>query len=180
MTARTFVSPPANVSLGSKTDVGARNPKVRSAPKSRLHRAIRRRPLSADIVAKVFSGWRTKILRAADASSARRREGPNRFIQNRSRDLRSGVEKRRSSGEVQRSTFARFLGLFDFRLLQQYLPIAEVTSTYSITSSARARSDGGTSIPSDFAVLRLMASKNLVGCSIGSSAGLAPLRIRSI
>jgi hypothetical protein len=35
-------------------------------------------------------------------------------------DLRSRVEKRRSSGEVQRSTFARFLGLFDFRLLQQY------------------------------------------------------------
>jgi hypothetical protein len=34
-------------------------------------------------------------------------------------DLRSGVEKRRSSREVQRSTFARFLGLFDFRLLQQ-------------------------------------------------------------
>jgi hypothetical protein len=32
---------------------------------------------------------------------------------------RSGVEKRRSGKEVQRSTFARFLGLFDFRLLQQ-------------------------------------------------------------
>ena len=37
-------------------------------------------------------------------------------------DLRIGVEKRRSSREVQRSIFARFLGLFDFRLLQQYLP----------------------------------------------------------
>src|SRR6478736_1726653 len=33
-------------------------------------------------------------------------------------DLRSGFEKRRSRGEVQRSTFARFLELFDFRLLQ--------------------------------------------------------------
>ena len=39
----------------------------------------------ADIVAKVFSGRRTKILRAADALCARRREGPDRFIQNRSR-----------------------------------------------------------------------------------------------
>jgi hypothetical protein len=29
--------------------------------------------------------WRTKILRAADAFYARRREGPYRFIQNRSR-----------------------------------------------------------------------------------------------
>jgi hypothetical protein len=38
----------------------------------------------------------------------------------------SGVEKRRSSREVQRSTFARFLGLFDFRLLQQYPPGAAI------------------------------------------------------
>jgi hypothetical protein len=35
-------------------------------------------------------------------------------------DLRSGVEKRRSGREVSKSTFARFLGLFNFRLLQQY------------------------------------------------------------
>ena len=47
-------------------------------------------PLSGSIpelphVAKVFLGWRTKILRAADAFSARRREGPYRFIQNQSR-----------------------------------------------------------------------------------------------
>src|SRR6476469_10309976 len=42
-------------------------------------------PLLADIVAKVFLGCRTKILRAADAFYAQRREGPYRFIQNRSR-----------------------------------------------------------------------------------------------
>jgi hypothetical protein len=36
----------------------------------------------ADIVAKVFLGWRTKILGAADAFYARQREGPHRFIQN--------------------------------------------------------------------------------------------------
>src|ERR1700681_1854416 len=41
-------------------------------------------PFLADIVAKVFLGGRTKILRAADAFYARRREGPYRFIQNRS------------------------------------------------------------------------------------------------
>src|SRR5450755_1280985 len=40
--------------------------------------------------------------------------------------LGSGVEKRRSSREVQRSAFARFLGLFDFRLLQQNLPRADM------------------------------------------------------
>jgi hypothetical protein len=48
-----------------------------------LHKV--QRLLLADIVAKVFLGWRTKILRAADAFCARRREGPYRFIQNRSR-----------------------------------------------------------------------------------------------
>jgi hypothetical protein len=38
-----------------------------------------------DIVAKVFLGWRTKILRTADAFYAPRREGPYGIIQNRSR-----------------------------------------------------------------------------------------------
>src|SRR5437870_13253171 len=83
-------------------------------------------PLLADIVAKVFLGWRTKILRAADAFYARRREGPYRFIQNRSRTSVLAFEKRRSSREVQRSTFARFSGSLDFRLLQQYRPTADV------------------------------------------------------
>src|ERR1700737_3562096 len=48
-----------------------------------------------------------------------------------------------------------------------------------ITSSTMERSDGGTVRPSDLAVLRLMASSNLVGCSIGRSAGLAPFKILS-
>jgi hypothetical protein len=50
---------------------------------------------------------------------------------------------------------------------------------YSITSSARASNVGGTSRPSALAVLRLMASSNLVGCWTGRSAGLAPLKILS-
>jgi putative ABC transport system substrate-binding protein len=48
---------------------------------------------------------------------------------------------------------------------------------YSITSSARVSSECGTSRPSVFAVLRLITNSNLVGCSTGRSAGLAPLRI---
>ena len=48
---------------------------------------------------------------------------------------------------------------------------------YSITSSARPISIGGTSMPSALAVDRLMTSSNLVGCWTGKSAGLAPLRI---
>src|SRR3954451_23696597 len=51
--------------------------------------------------------------------------------------------------------------------------------THSITSSARARSDGGTSRPSAFAVVRLMTRSILVGCSTGMSAGLVPRRTLS-
>jgi hypothetical protein len=48
---------------------------------------------------------------------------------------------------------------------------------YSITSSAMASSIGGTSMPSVLAVCRLTANANLVGCTTGRSAGLAPLRM---
>jgi hypothetical protein len=55
----------------------------------------------------------------------------------------------------------------------------EVASLHSITSSARARSVGGTSKPSCLAVLRLMRNSNVVGPSTGSSPGLVPLNILS-
>src|SRR6516164_11301637 len=48
---------------------------------------------------------------------------------------------------------------------------------HSITSSARANRVDGTWRPSALAVLRLITSSILVGCSTGSSPGLAPLRI---
>jgi hypothetical protein len=50
---------------------------------------------------------------------------------------------------------------------------------YSITSSARASSVGGTSRPSAFATIRLTTRSNLVGCSTGRSAGFAPRKILS-
>ena len=68
-------------------------------------------PLSGSIpelphVAKVFLGWRTKILRAADAFYARRREGPYRFIQNRSRTsvaaLKSDAAAEKSKDQLSR------------------------------------------------------------------------------
>src|SRR3979490_751379 len=52
-------------------------------------------------------------------------------------------------------------------------------SIYSITSSARASSIGGTSRPSALAVLRLITNSNLVGCSTGMSAGFVPRRTLS-
>ena len=51
--------------------------------------------------------------------------------------------------------------------------------TYSITSSARTSTAGGTSMPSAFAVLRLTTNINLVGNWTGRSPGLAPRKIRS-
>jgi hypothetical protein len=50
---------------------------------------------------------------------------------------------------------------------------------HSITWSARCRSDGGIVRPRALAVFRLMTSSYLLGCSMGRSAGLAPLRILS-
>jgi hypothetical protein len=52
-------------------------------------------------------------------------------------------------------------------------------SGYSMTSSARARSVGGTSSPRAFAVFRLITSSYLVGACTGRSAGFSPFRIRS-
>ena len=55
----------------------------------------------------------------------------------------------------------------------------ELPTFHSITSSARASSWDGTSMPSACAVLTLMTKSNFVGCSTGRSAGLAPLIILS-
>src|SRR5207249_5123793 len=52
--------------------------------------------------------------------------------------------------------------------------------TYSITSSARVTSVGGTARPSILAVTWLMTSSNLLACTTGRSAGLAPLRMRPV
>src|SRR5262249_44818610 len=58
-------------------------------------------------------------------------------------------------------------------------PHDELAPPHSITSSARASSEGGTSRPSALAVLRLMTSSYLVGFCTGSSPAIVPLRIRS-
>jgi hypothetical protein len=55
----------------------------------------------------------------------------------------------------------------------------ELASFHSITSSARASSDGGTVRPSALAVLRLIASSYLFGACTGRSAGFSPFKMRS-
>ena len=51
---------------------------------------------------------------------------------------------------------------------------------HSITPSARASSEAGTSRPSALAVLRLMIISTLVTCCTGRSVGFSPLRIRPV
>lgn len=51
---------------------------------------------------------------------------------------------------------------------------------YSITSSARPRSEIGIVMPRAVAVLRLMISSTFVDCCTGMSAGFSPLRIRPV
>jgi len=50
----------------------------------------------------------------------------------------------------------------------------------SITSSARASSSGGTTIPSAYAAFRLITASYLVGACTVRSAGFSPIRIRSL
>src|SRR5262249_38143673 len=56
----------------------------------------------------------------------------------------------------------------------------ELSPFHSITSSARAINEGGTSSPSPLPVLRLIKSSYLVGACTGRSAGFSPLRMRSM
>jgi hypothetical protein len=55
------------------------------------------------------------------------------------------------------------------------VPTAEIA--HSITSSAKASSFAGISMPIVLAVLRLMTNSNFVGCKMGKSAGFAPFKI---
>src|SRR6516165_8692432 len=48
--------------------------------------------------------------------------------------------------------------------------------SYSMTSSARTSSVGGILMPRAFAVFRLIASSNFVGCSTGKFSGRSPRR----
>ena len=90
----------------------------------------------------------------------------------------SEIETRRkpgSFGALAKISAALSISLDD--LAAWLAPHQERGVGHSITSSARARIDGGTVRPSALAVLRLMASSKVVGCWTGRSAGLAPLRI---
>jgi len=77
-----------------------------------------------------------------------------------------------SNGHAATASACRFRAQQETRAPQQF-------NSYSITSSARASKIGGRVRPRAFADFALMASSKRVGCSMGRSAGLAPLRILS-
>src|ERR1700746_870586 len=57
----------------------------------------------------------------------------------------------------------------------RFVPTAEVVGLIQ-SLDPRNKSNSGSDIPSALAVLRLTTSSNLVGCSMGISAGLPPRR----
>ena len=61
----------------------------------------------------------------------------------------------------------------------QQISCSAAACVHSITSVARIRMEGGIVMPRCLAVFRLSTRSKVVGCSIGRSPGLAPLRIRS-
>ena|SRR5262245_50657405 len=72
-----------------------------------------------------------------------------------------------SAGKKTYASLLRALGLERMRHRQEYRNSEqrnEPPPNHSITSSARARRDGGTVSPSVFAVFRLRTSSNFVGC----------------
>ena len=79
----------------------------------------------------------------------------------------------------------RFISLLVIRMPISYMTevrrrTGRLLGLHSITSSARASSEGGASRLRAFAVLRLMTNLNFVGACTGRSPGFSPLRIRFI
>src|SRR5262249_57796082 len=84
----------------------------------------------------------------------------------------SEVRHRRQRGGARNQMQKMSTGKFHLNL--------PLTLHYSITSSARASSVGGTWMSSALAVFRLITSSYLVGAWTGRSAGFSPLRMRSM
>ena len=86
--------------------------------------------------------------------------------------------------DVCRGSFRGHSSRSSHKMARQKLPrsvilpgsIDALRKVHSITSSARVSSADGTVTLSAFAVLRLITSSNVVGCSTGRSVGLTPRR----
>ena len=134
-------------------------------------------------------GWRRKIARSAifrptcvscDGSHACAFERAAPFVDQRAKCVLLRLDPQRQ--------LSPRADMMPYRLLSEFVPKGDICSAanivhlvwaaYSITSSARTSSIGGTSSPSALAVAMLITSSNLVGWSTGRSAGFAPLSMR--
>src|SRR6201994_3583552 len=85
----------------------------------------------------------------------------------------TGAAGMKDMGKVIGVLRAKYAGQMDFTKASGMVKAA-LSGYSSITVSARASSAGGTVRPSALAVLRFTTNSSCVGCSTGSSAGLAP------
>jgi hypothetical protein len=139
------------IAHGRFDDPGAVLDHEEPLPPSGTGRRVASGPMSA------WSALRTQL-----RNRARSEKCQSRFVS----DLRSMTSARPQQADVLSS--GRYVSK---------VSISDVNVFYSITSSARPSSVGGTVSPSLFAVLRLTASSKRIGCSTGSSLGRTPLII---
>jgi hypothetical protein len=79
------------------------------------------------LLQKSFWGGERKFLEPLMRFTRGEVREPYRFIQNRSRTSVTALEGDAAGEKSKRSALARFFRLFDFRLLQQYLPIGDIS-----------------------------------------------------
>lgn len=113
-----------------------------------------------------------------------RQTGGHQFVK-KSPALGGGdVEGPGNRGKVRRlplfheSPQAGVIRQIELSRIRHLILLVSLTSHWMI-SSARASSDAEIVKPKALAALRLMIKSNLVGCSTGRSAGLAPFKILS-
>src|SRR5262249_40078788 len=136
----------------------------RLEPRSRLQRTVRLQCIHPDIA----------VLGVGDVDECGRERGDTR--DHGQQDRNDGYLHLGSSSGV----FAFYCKLLSIssQLCRELMrsPRLGHCTDYSITSSARASSVGGTSMPSALAVLRLITSSYFVGACTGKSLGFSPLR----
>src|SRR3954468_1441329 len=111
---------------------------------------------------------RHAMVRSGSGNEVRSRLGISGYARIAALGVASQVFQRRRSGKRDRLPLLAQKGLRVFKKALFTEPF------YSITSSTRSM--GGIVRPRAFTVLALTINSNLVGCSTGSSPGLAPLR----
>jgi hypothetical protein len=130
-----------------------------------------------------YHSMRSLVGPAGKVSYGAGRAVPNATLSDRKGSvsvLRRHVSGRRGSADSGRSLDDDGAAGFGPKRKFDLTPLGARTgfaAAHSITSPARERIDDGIVRPNALAVLRLITRSNVVGCSTGMSAGLAPRKI---